>query len=139
MVAADKLEIFFNEKWYVGVNASDMFYFASSDRVEIESNEALEALYRSCVADPKTGHVARASKARNMQPCRRCYIDPMKTAGTWTKELEPCPRGHRARQHWRGMGPGGSWQASSPSCRVSGRRVRFPSPSANTLPERVTE
>ena len=93
MVAADKLEIFFNEKWYVGVNASDMFYFASDDFVEIESYEALEALYRSCVADPKTGHVAWASKARNMQPCHRCYIDPMKTAGTWTEELEALPKG----------------------------------------------
>ena len=93
MVAAGKIEITFNEKWYVGVNASDMFYFASSDHVEIESNEALEALYRSCVADPKRGHVAWASKVRNMQPCRRCYIDPMKAAGTWTEELEALPKG----------------------------------------------
>ena len=93
MVAADKIEIIFNEKWSVGVNASDMFYFASSDHVGIESNEALEALYRSCVADPKRGHVAWASKVRNMQPCRRCYIDPMKAAGTWTEELEALPKG----------------------------------------------
>ena len=93
MIADDKLEIFFNEKWQVGVNASDMFYFASDDFVEIESDEALEALYRSCVADPKTGHVAWASKTRNMQPCRRCYIDPMKTDGTWTEELEALPKG----------------------------------------------
>ena len=94
MVADDKLEIFFNdEQWHVGVNASDMFYFASDDHVEIESSKALEALYRSCVADPKTGHVAWASKARNMQPCRRCYIDPMKAAGIWTEELEALPKG----------------------------------------------
>ena len=93
MVADDKLEIFFNEKWHVGVNASDMFYFASDDLVEVESNKALEALYRSCVADPKTGHIAWASKARNMQPCRRCYIDPMKAAGAWTEELEALPKG----------------------------------------------
>ena len=93
LVAADKLEIMFNEKWHVGVNLSDMFYFASDDHVEIESNETLEALYRSCVADPKRGHVAWASKVRNMQPCRRCYIDPMKAAGTWTEELEALPKG----------------------------------------------
>ncbi len=93
LVAADKLTIMLEEKWYVGVNASNMFYFASDDHVEIESNEALEALYRSCVADPKTGHVAWASKVRNMQPCRRCYIDPMKAAGTWTEELEALPKG----------------------------------------------
>ena len=93
MVAAGKIEITFNEKWYVGVNASDMFYFASSDHVEIESHEALEALYRSCVADPKRGQVAWASKVRNMRPCRRCYIDPMKAAGTWTEELEALPKG----------------------------------------------
>ena len=93
MVAAGKIEITFNEKWYVGVNASDMFYFASDDHVEIESHEALEALYRSCVADPKRGQVAWASKVRNMQPCRRCYIDPMKAAGTWTEELEALPKG----------------------------------------------
>ena len=93
MVAADKLDIMFDEKWYVGVNASDMFYFASDDYVEIESYEALEALYRSCVADPKKGHVAWASKTRNMQPCRRCHIDPMKAAGTWTEELEALPKG----------------------------------------------
>ena len=60
MVAADKIEIIFDEKWHVGVNASDMFYFASADHVEIESRKALEALYRSCVADPKRGHVAWA-------------------------------------------------------------------------------
>ena len=93
VVADDKLELFFNEKWHVGVNASDMFYFASGDHVEIESYEALEALYRNCVADPKRGHVAWASKARNMQPCRWCYIDPMKAAGTWTEELEALPKG----------------------------------------------
>ena len=93
LVAADKLTIMLEEKWYVGVNASDMFYFASDDHVEIESHAALEALYRSCVADPKTGHVAWASKVRNMQPCRRCYIDPMKAAGTWTEELEALPKG----------------------------------------------
>ena len=93
MVADDKLQIFFNEKWYVGVNASDMFYFASDDHVEIESSKALEALYRSCVADPKRGHVAWASKVRNMQPCRRCYIDRMKADGTWTEELEALPKG----------------------------------------------
>ena len=94
MVAAGKIEITFNENWWhVGVNASDMFYFASSDHVGIESHEALEALYRSCVADPKRGHVAWASKVRNMQPCRRCYIDPMKAAGTWTEELEALPKG----------------------------------------------
>ena len=93
MVAAGKIEITFNEKWYVGVNASDIFYFATDDYVEIESHEALEALYRSCVADPKRGQVAWASKVRNMQPCRRCYIDPMKAAGTWTEELEALPKG----------------------------------------------
>ena len=42
MVAADKIEIIFDEKWHVGVNASDMFYFATDDHVEIESHEALE-------------------------------------------------------------------------------------------------
>ena len=93
MVAAGKVEILFNEKRSVGVNANDMFYFASDDHVEIESHEALEALYRSCVADPKRGHVAWASKVRNMQPCRRCYIDPMKADGTWTEELEALPKG----------------------------------------------
>ena len=93
MVADDKLEIFFDEEWHVGVNASDMFYFASDDHVEIESSKALEALYRSCVADPKRGHVAWASKVRNMQPCRRCYIDRMKADGTWTEELEALPKG----------------------------------------------
>ena len=93
MVAAGKIEIIFNEKWSVGINASDMFYFASSDYVEIQSLEALEALYRSLVADPKRGQVAWASKVRNMQPCRRCYIDPMKAAGTWTEELEALPKG----------------------------------------------
>ena len=93
MVAAGKIEIIFDEKWHVGVNASDMFYFAADDHVEIESHEALEALYRRCVADPKRGHVAWASKVRNMQPCRRCYIDPMKAAGTWTEELEALPKG----------------------------------------------
>ena len=93
MVAADKIEIIFDEKWSVGVNASDMFYFASADHVGIESHEALEALYRSLVADPKRGDVAWASKVRNMQPCRRCYIDPMKAAGTWTEELEALPKG----------------------------------------------
>ena len=93
MVAADKVEVLFNERWSVGVNANDMFYFASSDHVEIESHEALEALYRSCVADPKRGDVAWASKVRNMQPCRRCYIDPMKADGTWTEELEALPKG----------------------------------------------
>ena len=93
MVAAGKIDITFGEKWYVGVNASDMFYFASDDFVEIESHEALEALYRSCVADPKRGQVAWASKVRNMQPCRRCYIDRMKADGTWTEELEALPKG----------------------------------------------
>ena len=29
MVAADKVEVLFNERWSVGVNASDMFYFAA--------------------------------------------------------------------------------------------------------------
>ena len=72
MVAAGKLEIIFDKKWHVGVNASDMFYFAADDHVEIESHEALEALYRSCVADPKRGHVAWASKVRNRALVKSC-------------------------------------------------------------------
>ena len=93
LVTADQLEIFFNEHWVVGVNANDMFYFACSDTVEVESAEALQSLYQHCVDDPKTGAVAWACKERNMQPCARCYINPMKDAGTWTAELEALPKG----------------------------------------------
>ena len=77
----------------LGVNTNDMFYFAVSDMQHIESEQELQDLYREYERDPKYGHVVWLSRKEGIQPCKRCYIEPMKNAGSWTEEMEALPPG----------------------------------------------
>ena len=77
----------------LGVNTNDMFYFAVSDMQLIESEDELKALYTEFERDPEFGYVVWLSRKEGIQPCARCYINPMKRAGAWTEEMEALPKG----------------------------------------------
>lgn len=77
----------------LGINTNDMFYFAVSDLQIVENEYELQSLYREFERDPNYGVVIWLSRKECIQPCKRCYIDPMKLAGAWTDEMEALPKG----------------------------------------------
>ena len=72
----------------LGISTSDMFYFASSATQYVSGIEELKELYREFERDSRYGVVIWLSRREGIQPCRRCYINPMKAAGAWTEEME---------------------------------------------------
>ena len=59
----------------------------------VSGENELEELYKEFERDPKYGVVVWLSRKEGIQPCARCYINPMKAAGAWTDEMEALPKG----------------------------------------------